>query len=411
MTAKKWACDGLAYLTLDADIKEILANDKASLQVLYDLTKKDDKNTLFSIATILSNVSNSIPPKKPTEEMLKLAEYAKHHIPETHEKDKDKYIKLRRKLLMESGVANAMSLMAKHNSDNCRELLAGVYLVLCEEVENRGKIVAAGGGKALIPLALEGSEVGKTKASQALAKIAISINPELAFPGQRSLEVVRPLIKNLHPDKSEVEVYEALMALTNMASVNDSVRKRIVKEQGISNIEQYMFSEDDNLRRAGTECICNMVKDEDCLFIYEKPDNDRIKLLVLYCGEEDLGLNMAASGALAQLTQASDKICEKITTLTAFVPTFKQAACAANIELQYRIFFILRNIAVTSKELCTKIVESDLTEVIVALSRTEVEKERIKVKELATEITKLFLEHELIKPTYAGLAGLMKEAN
>ena len=190
-----------------------------------------------------------------------------------------------------------------------------------------------------------------------------------------------------------------------------SNRKRIVKEQGISNIEQYMFSEDDNLRRAGTECICNMVKDEDCMFIYEKPDNDRIKLLVLYCGEEDLGLNLAASGALAQLTQASDKICEKITTLTAFVPTFKQAACAANIELQYRIFFILRNIAVTSKELCTKIVESDLTEVIVALSRTEVEKERAKVKELATEITKLFLEHELIKPTYAGLAGLMKEAN
>jgi hypothetical protein len=37
--SKKWACDGLAYLTLDADIKEALAADKASLQVLYDLTK------------------------------------------------------------------------------------------------------------------------------------------------------------------------------------------------------------------------------------------------------------------------------------------------------------------------------------------------------------------------------------
>jgi hypothetical protein len=37
----------------------------------------------------------------------------------------------------------------------------------------------------LIPLALEGSEVGKAKAAQALAKITISINPELAFPGQR----------------------------------------------------------------------------------------------------------------------------------------------------------------------------------------------------------------------------------
>ena len=48
--------------------------------------KKDDKNTLFSIATVLSNVSNAQPVKKPTDEMIKLAEYAKHHIPETNEK-------------------------------------------------------------------------------------------------------------------------------------------------------------------------------------------------------------------------------------------------------------------------------------------------------------------------------------
>lgn len=86
---------------------------------------------------------------------------------------------------MNAGVANALALMAKHNSDNCRELIASVYLVLCEEVENRGKIVASGGGKALIPLALEGTDAGRTRAGQALAKIAITINPENAFPGQR----------------------------------------------------------------------------------------------------------------------------------------------------------------------------------------------------------------------------------
>lgn len=39
--------------------------------------------------------------------------------------------------------------------------------------------------QALIPLAAEGNDVGKTKASQALAKIAITSNPEIAFPGQR----------------------------------------------------------------------------------------------------------------------------------------------------------------------------------------------------------------------------------
>lgn len=86
---------------------------------------------------------------------------------------------------MDCGVAQALSLMAKHKSDNCMELIASIYLVLCENPDFRGKLVAAGGGKALIPMALNGTEAGKTRAGQALAKIAISINPELAFPGQR----------------------------------------------------------------------------------------------------------------------------------------------------------------------------------------------------------------------------------
>ena len=141
-----------------------------------------------------------------------------------------------------------------------------------------------------------------------------------------------------------------------------------------------MFEQVPELRRAGTECICNMTHDEDVLFVYEKPDNDRIKLLVLYCGEEDdLKLNLAASGALAQFTDQSDKICQRILDVNAFVSTFKQCACAADIEFQFRIFYILRNIVTKNKEMCAKIVESELMDVIVALTRIDVEKERQKV--------------------------------
>jgi hypothetical protein len=34
----------------------------------------------------LANLTNALPVKKPTEEMIKLAEYSKHHIPEEDEK-------------------------------------------------------------------------------------------------------------------------------------------------------------------------------------------------------------------------------------------------------------------------------------------------------------------------------------
>lgn len=186
-------------------------------------------------------------------------------------------------------------------------------------------------------------------------------------------------------------------------------RKRIVKEQGISNIEQYMFEEHEDLRRAGTECMCNMVQNEDVLYVYEKPDNDRIKLLVLYCGEEDHKLNLAASGALAQLTDASEKICQRVIETSSFVPVFKQAACTADIPLQFRIFYTLRNIAIKKSEMCMFIVQSELMDVIVALTRLDVEKEREKVKSLANEIVKAALEQGFIKPTMAGLDGIQED--
>ncbi len=60
-----------------------------------------------------------------------------------------------------------------------------VYLAVCDKVANRGLVIQQGGAKALIPLALEGSKIGKQKAAHALAKIAITNNPAIAFPGQR----------------------------------------------------------------------------------------------------------------------------------------------------------------------------------------------------------------------------------
>jgi len=54
------------------------------------------------------------------------------------------------------------------------------------EEELRGLVVSQGGAKALIKLALENNtDKGQVLAAQALAKIAITMNPETSFPGQR----------------------------------------------------------------------------------------------------------------------------------------------------------------------------------------------------------------------------------
>ena len=56
---------------------------------------------------------------------------------------------------------------------------------MCEYQANRGLMVQQGATKVLLHLAYEGTSKGKQCAAQALARIAITINPEVAFPGQR----------------------------------------------------------------------------------------------------------------------------------------------------------------------------------------------------------------------------------
>ncbi len=122
-----------------------------------------------------------------------------------------------------------------------------------------------------------------------------------------------------------------------------------------------------------------MAREEDVVKLFEKPGTDRVKLLVLFCGEDDIKLNIAASGALAQMSSSSEIICERMLDVGSFVRIFKECACSKNIELQFRTFFILNNIVLVKKELCVRIVETELMEVIVALSKISVEKERVKV--------------------------------
>lgn len=46
---------------------------------------------------------------------------------------------------------------------------------------------------------------------------------------------------------------------------------------------------------------------------YLEDGNDKLKLLVLLCGEDDESLQIAAGGALAMLTAVQKKLCTKLT--------------------------------------------------------------------------------------------------
>ncbi|XP_064379432.1 protein unc-45 homolog B [Dromaius novaehollandiae] len=406
---RKWAVEGLAYLTLDADVKDDFVEDEPALQAMFELAKTSDKTILYSVASALVNCTNSYDTKDLVPELVQLAKFSKQHVPEEHPKDKKDFVLKRVKRLLKAGVVSALACMVKADSailtDQSKELIARVFLALCEDPKDRGTIVAQGGGKALIPLAVEGTDVGKIKASHALAKIAAISNPDIAFPGERVYEVVRPLVSLLNTERDGLQNYEALLGLTNFSGRSDRLRMKIVKERALPDIENYMFENHDQLRQAATECMCNLVVSKEVQERFVADGNDRLKLVVLLCGEDDEKVQIAAAGALAMLTAAQKKLCSKMTEVTTQWLEILQRLCLHdNVEVQHRGLVIAFNLMSADKGLAKKLVETELLEILTFIGKQEDDPKKQHIINVARDCLTRCMDYGLIKP----LSGVKK---
>ncbi|XP_056416526.1 protein unc-45 homolog B isoform X3 [Hyla sarda] len=401
---RKWAVEGLAYLTLDADVKDEFVDDEQAMQAMFELSKTSDKTILYSVASTLVNCTNSYDVKDVIPELVQLAKFSKQHVPEQHPKDKKDFVTKRVKRLLKAGVISALSCMLKADNailtDQTKEQLARVFLALCEDPQDRGIIVAQGGGKSMIPLALEGTEAGKTKAAHGLAKIAAVSNPDIAFPGERVYEVVRPLVSLLNTEKDGLQNFEALLSLTNLAGKSDKLRQKIIKEKALPEIENYMFENHEQIRQAATECLCNLAVNKEVQERFTADGNDRLKLVILLCGEEDeVKLQRAAAGSLAILTGAQKKLCHKMTEVTTQWMEILQRLCLhEDLQVQHRGVVIAYNLISADKELAKKLVESETLEILTVIGKQESNPSKQHIIDVAREALVKCLDYGLIKP-------------
>jgi hypothetical protein len=382
-------------LTLDAEVKEKVVEDKPALQSLIELAKTGDQSCLFGVVTTLVNLCNAYEKQEVIPEMVELAKFAKQHIPEEHELDDPDFISKRILILGKEGVTTALVALSKTESPNSQELIARVFNALCSEQELRGTVVQQGGSKALIPLALKGTDKGKRHAAQALSRIAITMNPEVAFPGQRSLEVIRPMVSLLHPDCSGLENFEALMGLCNIAQMNETARQRILKEGGLAKIEHYMFEDHQYLCRAATQCLTNMTMSPDVVQIHEG-ENDKMKYLAALAMDEDPDTAMAAAGAIAILTGASKKCCAKLFDSKNWMEAMHVMLANPTASMQYRGVCVVRNIIEQSKELAEKLMETDVMEILMALTKLPPDEHK-QIIQVAEDALKLAEQWGVIK--------------
>lgn len=141
MDIRRWSADGLAYLTLNADVKDELVENLPALKSLFSLCQCQDTNVIYSVATIFVNMTNTYDVRKHDKEMAELATYAKQHVPKEHpkvkrknllffnrnflfEQDAQDFVDERRRKLVDAGVIPVLVSICKTKSENCREQIA-----------------------------------------------------------------------------------------------------------------------------------------------------------------------------------------------------------------------------------------------------------------------------------------------
>lgn len=414
-TMKQYAIEALAYLSFDGDVKEELVSDNLALSALFEtLTFDVNSPVVYSILTIFVNLTNSYNKQETAPELVELAKFAKQHIPEEHPMDKREVLEKRLERLAATELVPSLVQLSNIDSKAGKELIGRIMNALCEIEDTRGRLIQQGAVKLLMALAQTDSKPPEKScllASHALARLGITINPEYVFPGQRLISVIKPLKRLLSPDCTALQNFEGLMALTNLAQVNDSTRAHIIGDNGFSLIEALMFEEHELIRRAAVQCVVNLIRDPHLISLYEA-ENDRVKYLVILCQEEDLETVKAASGALAMLCQVSEKACERIFSAKQWYEILILLLSNENMELVHRASVIVNALVkCKNKNLAERIFESKLFEVLVALTLPQVTTVPQPIKDLATATLRLGKEHNLIKESDAGQLAHIEEVD
>ena len=186
------------------------------------------------------------------------------------------------------------------------------------------------------------------------------------------------------------------MALTNLAQIDNSIQSLILKDDGFSRIEHYIYEKHDMLRRASVECLANLIRHKDVVKKFEA-ENDRIKYFVALCQSDDLQTALAAAGGLAMITNVSKKCCEKVFESQVWTQTLIMLCSNENPEVQHRGVFLVYNLVHASKEIAERIANTEALDVIFALCRPEVDNIPASVKELCSNIVEQMQTYGLVK--------------
>jgi hypothetical protein len=310
--------EGLAYATIQSKVKEELAKDKESLKRLVKaLETAPPKSPLtYGALSIFVNLTRYQPVE--TEEQKRLKELKAYANAagklQPDPLNDDAHVAERCKRVFEAGITPVLVTHSKNGSIASLSLIISIISSLSTTPSLRGHLAQQGAVRLLIAAwtALPEKEeaLARRTAAQALARILISTNPALVFRQTPQNSAIRPLASIIAPDPTAetrdlLPTFEALLALTNLASTDNDTRATIVRAAW-DDIEEQLFSSNTRVSTAAVELVCNLVQSPEeaaSLFGDGTPRaENRIRVVLALADAEDEKTRSAAGGALASLT-------------------------------------------------------------------------------------------------------------
>ncbi|KAM5345769.1 hypothetical protein ACJ41O_011630 [Fusarium nematophilum] len=318
---RKHSIEGLAYASLQPKVKESIVNNPELLQklvkTLSDAVPRSP--TTYGALSIFVNLTRYQPNLTDEEKkMNQLKAYAnavgKLGAPDPL--NDDDHVAKRCKLVFDAGITPILVTHSKNGSPASLSLVISIIFALSVTKTLRGQLAQQGAVKLLLTawMTLPQTEApARRLAAQALARILISTNPSLVFGGNKSTPItaaVRPLVSIVPPDPAAetrdlLPSFEALMALTNLASMDDEETRRAIIASAWFQIEEQLLSSNALVSKAAVELVCNLVQTPEAIALYAEETakaRNRLHVLLALADAPDAGTRSAAGGALASLT-------------------------------------------------------------------------------------------------------------
>jgi hypothetical protein len=373
--SRQYSIEGLAYASIQSKVKDSLAHNpdflKRLVQALNDAPPKSP--TTYGALSILVNLTRYRPNLSEEQAKMKqLKAYANAEgksIQTDPLNDNDKVTE-RCGAVFEAGITPVLVTHSKNGSVASLSLIAAIMHSLSFTRGLRGKLAQQGAVKLLlvawtsIP---ETDTAARRVAAQALARILISTDPSLVFGGNRANPqpaAIRPLVDLLTPDlaadtRDLLPSFEALMALTNIASAGDEETIAFIIRMGWPQVEDLLLSSNQLICKAAVELICNVVQIPEGIVLYADGSaqaKNRLHILLALADSPDEGTRSAAGGALASLT-AYDPVVLAVAQRERGVKILLDMCVDDNAELLHRGVFIIRNLVCIGGEAGTVALE------------------------------------------------------